>query len=279
MIEFRPKAWHNLPIAVLMAGSLAACQQQAAESAESAAPQAEAGAPASPATSSPEAPGNAAATIAAQGGETGEAGVKDLYAGLDRSTSRLLRTQHFKGFLLVAQRVAAANMPNEASILVEQGLLEVVRPGSEDFLPGDVALFVTAGKKLEQPTPDASALGDAITALSVAQSKSSVPVDAKLVRQMLQICAGLYQGVYVDGGVDPIEYQHSLGAALSAQEAFNRARPALAKKDKKRTDAVAQGLERLISLWPDIVAPDVPTPNSQVVSQISRIELALSGLE
>lgn len=275
MIEFRPKAWQHLPVAVLMAGSLTACEQKSAKTASSPAPRAETAGPASAETP----PGIAPAPHMAQGGEAGEAGVQDIYAGLDPAASRLLRTQHFKGFLLVAQRIAAAKMPDEASILIEQGLLEVVRPASADFLASDIALFVTAGKQLEGPNPNPGALNDAIAALTLAQSKAPVAVDAKLVRQMLQICAGLYQGVYVDGGVDPTEYQHSLGAALSAQEAFLRARPAMTKKDQKRTEAVAEGLDRLIRLWPDLVAPDAPTPNSQVVSQISRIELALSGLE
>jgi hypothetical protein len=95
---------------------------------------------------------------------------------------------------------------------------------------------------------------------------------------MLKITGGLYAGVNIDGGADPIEYQHSQGAALSAIDAFNRAEPALRAKNAARAAEAKAELAKLLTLWPAVQAPEVPAPAAQVNAQISRVELALSGL-
>jgi hypothetical protein len=87
----------------------------------------------------------------------------------------------------------------------------------------------------------------------------------------LEISSGLYKGVVVDGGVDPIEYQHSLGAALSAQTALVDA----AKSDPSLAAAKPE-MDRFVALWPTPSAPEKPAAHGALLAQASRIELALS---
>jgi hypothetical protein len=70
-------------------------------------------------------------------------------------------------------------------------------------------------------------------------------------------------------GVDPIEYQHSLGAALAAQQV-------LAKASGSKVAAAKPELDKLVAMWPAAVAPEKPTPVGQLSAQASRVELALS---
>ena len=72
----------------------------------------------------------------------------------------------------------------------------------------------------------------------------------------------------VDGGVDPVEYQHAYGAALAARDVARKA---------GLTAAVPE-LDRLVGLWPTVEAPEDAaklTPAGQVLAQASRVELAL----
>lgn len=71
--------------------------------------------------------------------------------------------------------------------------------------------------------------------------------------------------------VDPVDYQHSLGAALAAQQMLT----AQAGKDPRILAARPQ-LDKFVTLWPQAKAPDKPTPASTVLAQGSRVELELS---
>ncbi len=252
----------------LMAVPLLACNPAPPEPAPVPAPPA--------ASSAPE----TAAPNAAQAGETGEAGVADSYAETKGAESAALRLQHLKGFVLVAKAlIAAGGALPEAGILVEQGLLEVADPAPQQLAGLDRAALAEAAAVLNAGAEAGSAgLSSALAAIDAAQKRNGAPADAALVRRMLRITAGLYSVVVVDGGVDPTEYQHSLGAALSAQSAFAEAFPAFERMDPIRARSARDGFEALVSLWPAPVAPDAPVPAAKVLAQISRIELELSGL-
>ena len=85
----------------------------------------------------------------------------------------------------------------------------------------------------------------------------------------MNISTGLYQGVIADGAVDPIEYQHAMGAALAAQQVASGSNDA-------RITAAKADLDRLVGMFPTASAPEQPTPAGQLSAQASRVELALS---
>lgn len=277
MIELRAKLWRGVGLATVLAGGigLAACQPGGEAGEQGAAQHGEAGEAAKGETGGETGEGAPPPAPVAAGGEAGEAGASTAYAGLDPAATSALRLQHLKGFLLVAQKEVEAGRAAEAGALVGQGVLEVHTPEPNAFAGLDVALLNAASNALMDAKPEGGrALKAAIDAVSARQG----PADAELVRRMLSIASGLYSGVVANGVVDPIEYQHSLGAALAAQDAFARAEATLKAKNPRRAAEVKTELQRLVALWPSAAAPVAPTPPAQVAAQASRVELALYGL-
>lgn len=278
MIELRAKLWRGVGLAAVLAGGvgLAACQpggeagENGAHVESGEAAKGETGGEAGEGAAAP-----AAEAPAAAGGEAGEAGASEAYARLKPEDATALRLQHLKGFLLVAQKELQAGRAAEAGALVGQGVLEVHTPAPDAFGGLDIAKVNAATNALLDGKPEgAAALQAAIDAVTAKQTVS----DAALVRRMLSITRGLYAGVVANGVVDAIEYQHSLGAALAAQDAFTRGEAALTAKNASRTAEAKKELERLVALWPSAVAPVAPTPPAQVAAQTSRVELVLYGL-
>lgn len=276
-IIHRPRLWRSLGAAALVGASLglAACGGEGGESGETGKPAAHGEGGESGEAAAPPPPPPAA------GGETGEAGAADAYAGLDGGARAAVRFQHLKGFLLVAQKTAEAGAVPEAGILVAQGALEVYDAAPGD-LPGLTRSDLDAVEQLAQTTPAPKAFADATRKvefkLDDLQRKGG-GVDAELVRRMLSLTRGLYTEVFPEGGgVDPTEYQHSLGAALAAQDALTKAGIALKAKDPTRYAAAQAEMTKLIALWPSPIPPETPAAKSAVLAQVARVELALSGL-
>jgi len=259
MIELKAKLWRGVGLAALAAGaaSLTACSPAAQKAAPEAA-----------------APVAAGAGESAIGESGGEAGANAVYGDLAPAARTQLRLQHLKGFMLIARKELDAGHAPEAGALIGQGALEVYTPAAADFGGLDIAPVNTASLALLDGKPNAGALlKTALTAVSARQGAA----DAELVRRMLAITGGLYAGVNVDG-VDPIEYQHSQGAALSTLDAFTRAEASLRATNPARAAEAKTELTKLVAMWPSVQAPDAPAPAAQVNAQISRVELALSGL-
>jgi hypothetical protein len=258
MIAWKYKLWRTAGVAAAL--SLAACGGEAGENAGGGAA-GEAGAPA--------AGGEAGeAAIGEAGGEHGEAGTATAYAGVDGAQRTLLRLQHLKGFVLVAERVAGAGAPQEAGVLVQQGLLEVYDPASDQF----GALNPEAVRAAS--TGDIAALAAAARALDAAR-----PGDgdyAALAISMIDISAGLYQGVVQADFVDPIEYQHALGAALAAKDALGAGRASLRGRNARAYDEASREIDRFIALFPTPTAPERPAAYRDLLAQGSRVRLALS---
>jgi hypothetical protein len=201
----------------------------------------------------------------AEGGPgVGEKGAQAAYAGVPADSRIALRLAHLKGFLLIAQKQPEGK--DAAAALVGQGMAEVydAQPGAFKSAGVDEALLRKAAQ-----TGEAADINAALANLSAAQAKAGGN-DAAVLKSMVDIATGIYQGVAPQGGaVDPLEYQHAYGAALSAQDFANRS------KDAKVQTAKAD-LDKLVALWPSAVAPEKPTPAGQVAAQASRVELALS---
>lgn len=271
MIELKAKLWRGVGLAALTASALVACSPggEGGEGGE-AASHGEAGEAATG-----ESGGEAGEAAKGEtGGEHGEAGAAGAYAGLDATAATQLRLAHLKGFLLVAKKELDAGHGPEAGALLGQGMLEVYTPAAAAFPGLDPAPLNAASADLLDGKPAGKAGLDAGLAAITAKQTA----DAEVVRRMLSIARGLYSGVVVAGAVDPIEYQHSLGAALSAQDAFARAEPALKAKNAARTAEAKAEIARLVALWPTVQAPETPAAPAQVAAQVSRVELALSGL-
>jgi hypothetical protein len=283
MITLTLKHWRTLGVAATTLG-VAACGEGGGEAGGQAgvgeggeAAQGEGGG-ATPAASGGEA-GEAA--VGESGGEHGEAGVVSAYAGLSGDQLTALRIQHLRGFVMAAQKMnddrgGYRGEPADAAVLVQQGLLEVYDPAAAEFGPLNVAPLreVAEGgaltrEQLSQKLAAAQAeLTRAIGALDIDE--------AQLVVRMVDISTGLYQHVLVDGNADPIEYQHSLGAALAAQQALQQGQTEMRGENAAAYARATTEINRLIALWPAREPAATPATYQQVLVQGSRVRLALS---
>jgi hypothetical protein len=252
MTSFRPKLWTGVSAAIVIgAAGLSACSPAAEEKAE---------APAAPTTPVPAGEGGEGG---AEGGAAGEAGAQSAYVSVPAESRAALRLAHLKGFFLIAQKQTEG--AEAAAALAGQGMLEVYDPakGAFDATGVDEAILRKAAASGSRAD-----LNQAINAIDQALAKQGGD-PAAVAKGLVSISAGLYQLVIQEGAVDPIEYQHSLGAALSAQQV-------LAKASGPKISAAKPELDKLIAMWPAPQAPATATPVGQVSAQASRVELALS---
>jgi hypothetical protein len=258
MIEWKLKLWKSAGVAAL--AGLAAC---------GAAPQT-AKAPPEPA------PSAGPSGESGAGGEQGEAGVAAAYEGLDGDPRTALRLSQLKGFVLVAARHAEGDSTADAGVLVQQGLLEAYDPFADQFGALDIAPVRAAGEAENLSRAAMSAkLQNAESAIDTARSKLSYN-HADLAARLVDLSSGLYQNVNQNDVVDPTEYQHSLGAALSARDVLGEGRAALRAENARAYDEALADVNALIAQWPAIDAPEHPTPYRDVLAQASRVRLALS---
>jgi hypothetical protein len=283
MITLTLKHWRTLGVAASTL-SLAACGEGGEAGGEGGhgeggeAAQGEGGG-ATPATSAGGEAGEAAR--GESGGEHGEAGVVAAYAGLSGDQLTALRIQHLRGFVMAAAKVvedrgAFSGEPADAAILVQQGLLEVYDPAADQF----GSLNVTALREAAAGAGFTRAqmmqrLRDAQEEMTRAVGVLDVD-EAQLVVRMVDISTGLYQHVLVDGVADPIEYQHSMGAALAAQQALLLGQHEMTQENRVAFSRATGELNRFVALWPSREPPENPATYQQVLVQGSRVRLALS---
>lgn len=255
MTQYRPKLWTAVGAAAL----LAACSPNG---------EADTGSDAATGAAPPAAVGEAGETAAGEGGG-GEAGAATAYAAVAPESRTALRLAHLKGFFLIAREVGQSAGPDEAAALAGQGMLEVFDPARDVFVGAGVneAVLREAAQK-----GDAASLERAIASLDAARQKAGGE-PAAVVSGMTSIASGLYSGVVVDGAVDPIEYQHSYGAALAAKAEADRAR------NDPKLAAARSDLDGFLKLWPTVAAPEdaaQATAPGRVQAAASRIQLSLS---
>ncbi|HEX8233096.1 MAG TPA: hypothetical protein VF559_07120 [Caulobacteraceae bacterium] len=251
MIEFRPLLWTSASAALLLAacGGEGGGKSAAGEGGEAAA-----------ASSAPaEAAGEGGEGA---GGEGGEAGAAGAYAATPAASKPALHVAQLKGFFLIAQRQTEG--ADAAAALAGQGLLEAYDTEKAVFqrLGANEAVLRKAAQ-----TGAPAELKAAIAELDRLQAKAGGD-PAAVARGLVSIASGLYGNVEHEGVVDAIEYQHALGAALSAQDL-------LAKAADPRAKAAKPQVDRLIALFPAPQAPEKITPKAQVLAQASRAELEL----
>lgn len=248
MTTFRPKLWTGLSAAILLS-ALAACSEggEAGEAGQA----------------GPAAAVGEGGEGGAEGGAGGEAGAQSAYSAVPAESRVALRLAHLKGFLLIAQK--QTDGAEAAAALVGQGIMEVydAQPGAFDSAGLDVAPLRKAAE-----TGALADLAAAIGAIEAAQGKAKGD-SAAVVKGLVNITAGLYRGVVIEGAVDPVEYQHALGAALAAQQVA-------ASSSDERVKAAKADLDKLVAMFPASTAPEAPTPVGQLSAQASRVELALS---
>ncbi len=252
MTSFRPKLWTSVSVAVVIgAVGLTGCGE-AGEKAETSA--------------TAPVPAGEGGEGGAEGGATGEAGAQAAYVGVPAESRAALRLAHLKGFFLIAQKQPAG--AEFAAALAGQGMLEVYDPAKGAFEATGVPEAVL---RKAAETGKAGDLQAAIVALDQAIAKAGGDPLA-VAKGMVSISAGLYKEVIKEDAVDPIEYQHSLGAALAAQQA-------LAKATGPKAAAAKPELDKLVAMWAGPIAPEAvagAAPSAQVAAQASRVELALS---
>jgi hypothetical protein len=221
------------------------------------------------------------AAIGEGGGEQGEAGVVSAYAGLTGDQLTALRIQHLRGFVLAAQKInddrgGYRGEPADAAILVQQGLLEVYDNAADQFGSLNVAPLREAA---EGASLTRAQLSQKLTAAQAELTRAMGALDvddAQLVVRMVDIATGLYQHVLIDGVADPIEYQHSLGAALAAQQALQQGQAEMRRENAAAYARATTELNRLVALWPGREPGAAPATYQQVLVQGSRVRLALS---
>lgn len=283
MITLKPKLWRTLGVAATTL-SLAACGEGGGEAGgegghgEGGPPTQGEGGGATPGASTGEA-GEAAS--GESGGEHGEAGVVTAYAGLSGDQLTALRIQHLRGFVMAAAKIvedrgAFSGDPADAAVLVQQGLLEVYDPAADQFGSLDVTKLREAANGADLTRAQmVQRLRDAQEEMSRAIGELEFD-EAQLIVRMVDISTGLYQHVIVDGVADPIEYQHSMGAALAAQQAILLHQNKLRRENLAAFGRATGELNRFVALWPSREPPADPATYQQVLVQGSRVRLALS---
>lgn len=221
------------------------------------------------------------AAIGEGGSEHGEAGVVTAYAGLTGDTLTALRIQHLRGFVMAAAKIVEdrgsfSGEPADAAILVQQGLLEVYDTAPDQFGTLDVTSLreAAAGTSFTRAQM-MQRLRDAQEALTHAIGQLDFD-EAQLVVRMIDISTGIYQQAIIDGVADPIEYQHSMGAALAAQQALLLHQNELRRANLGAFSRASGELNRYVALWPSREPPTNPATYQQVLVQGSRVRLALS---
>lgn len=282
MIEFQGKIWRGL--AAIAAGAALSSCGPAGEAGEGGRPDQGAAAPIGEGGEASEAgvnaPANAPVGEGGEGdpfGEGGEAGIGPAYALVPDEAQTAMIAQHLKGFYLIGREYARAERIDEAVILVEQGLLEVYRPGRAALTAaaGDVDLTL-----LEMALNQNGALGLELAAAIAAIDQirgNAGGARPEILRGMLGIANALYKLAVTAEGVDPIEYQHSLGAALAAKDAYDALRAGFNAQDPARAARLDNDFAAFLALWPQIDAPETPSLPADIAAAISRIELSMSG--
>ena len=264
MIAWKLRSWRTASAAAVV-GAVAACGEAANQASDT---------PATP--SGPVIDDAATAAAASEGGEAGEAGAASAYAGLSGDQLSALRLAHLEGFVLAASAVNEQNRPTEAAILIQQGLLEVYDGAPTEFGDLNAELVRSAGA---DSSLDRTRMSQRIRAAQseIDRAAGALDVDgAIVVARMVDIATGLYQQVNQADYVDPMEYQHSMGAALAARSALVAHRDVLRRKDAAAFNEAQRALNRFVELWPQPIAPERPTPYREVLAQSSRVRLALS---
>src|SRR5688572_28468858 len=196
MTSFRPKRGTGVSAAVIIgAAGLAGCSPAAEEKAEA------------PATAP--VPAGEGGEGGAEGGAAGEAGAQSAYVAVPAESRAALRLAHLRGFFLIAQKQTEG--AEAAAALAGQGMLEVYDPAKGNF---DASGVDAAALKKAAETGAPADISAAIAAIEAAEKKvGGDPV--AIAKALVGVSQGLYALVVTPDGVDPIEYQHSLGAALS----------------------------------------------------------------
>ncbi len=270
MIAWKLKTWRTVGLAATAFG-LAACAGEGGdgtgETGEAGA-SGEAGITGESGERAPPAP-----IAAASAGEAGEAGTSSAYAGLSGDQLTALRIQHLRGFVMAAAIVAADDKPAEAAVLVQQGLLEVYDTAPSEF--GDLNVDII--RAAADPSLNRAQVMQRVRSSNAEFDRvlSNLDVDyAALTARMVDIATGIYQSVVQEDFVDPIEYQHSMGAAQAARASLNQ--NALQRRNLRAYISARRELDRFVNLWPQASAPEHPAPYSEVLAQGSRVRLALS---
>jgi hypothetical protein len=250
MTTFRPKLWTTAGAALM----LAACSGQPGDQTSGAA-------------ASSAAPVQAAAGEGGEGGAEGggEAGAQAAFQTTPEASKPALRLGQLKGFILIA--MAQKDGAEAGGILLSQGLVETFDKAPQQYtrLGVDEALLRKAAQ-----SGQASDMRAALANIEAAEAKAGGDPRA-VAKGLVSIASGLYKEAVVPGSVDPIDYQHSLGAALAAQELVRKA----AATDPGMKEAVPE-MDKLVAMWPQTSAPEKPTPSSTLLAQASRLELELS---
>jgi hypothetical protein len=280
MIELKPRMWTMMGLGAMALVGVSACQP-GGEAGAAAGEGGEAGPVA--ATAKPSEGVTTPVAVPAVGGETGEAGAQDAYAGVPETSRLGLRIAHVTGFVLIAQKAYEAGQVDEASVLISQGLLEVYAPHAGELDAGAKGLKAAFEKivaSIDAKKPKAETDAAFASAIKLAReaevASGAAPKD--VINAMLSIGAGLYSGAVLPSGNDPIEYQHAQGAVLGAKAAFEVSKSKLAAKDSARTATLGKDVDAVVALFPTVTIPDTPASVAEVTGAASRAQLALSGI-
>lgn len=291
MIVWKPKLWVGLGAVAVTLGAAGCGEAGPAAAGEAGASTAAAGeaatgetggeAAVAPATGGEAAAGESGGEGAGEAG--GEAGASDAYASVPDGSRKALRIAHLAGFLAIAQQVHATGDAAAASVLIQQGLLEVHQPAAGDY-GGRAAAIKPAYEAVMAALDSGKSAGEVDAAFKAARDAQAAALaeaggdPAAVVKAMLAITTGLYANVVTPAGVDPVEYQHAMGAALSARDVLVASASTLTAKNRASYDEAVTAAGALTGLFAAPVAPETPPTRSAVQAAAARIELPLSDL-
>jgi hypothetical protein len=167
--------------------------------------------------------------------------------------------------------------------LVGQGILEVYEAFPADMAGYDGTAAQAAFRGATGATPNKEDVARNLAAALAGIDARITTLDtngALIAARLVDVSGGLYRHVdQGDGIIDATEYQHSFGAALAARDALRRDEHRLRRADARAYEESLAALDALIALWPSPEAPETVTPLPTMLSQGSRVQLALSSLQ
>ena len=188
--------------------------------------------------------------------------LRQAEAGLPAASRASYLEARLLGYFLLAQR---QSFPGPGQPLAEQGMLEVydAEPG---VFPSGTAGEATLRRAAQTGRPED--LHAAVDAVSKARTEAGGD-DIAVTRALVRLASGLYRQVANNGGIDALEYQHSLAAVLAARAVMQGA------TDRKLTRA-GPVLEGLLALFPTPGVPPEPASLARIQAQADQVLAALN---
>lgn len=205
----------------------------------------------------------------------------DIYRGLSGDQLIAVRQHHLRAFMMAAAAINADEAdvpPDQAAMLVEQGLGEVYEPVPDEFGTLDMGIVRAAATRgLNRPQ-----MMQRIRAAESEFERAGAELDASALitaTRMIDIAVARYRRGLSDMNGDPLAHQHAMGLALAARAALSQRGDQLRRQNLVAYSQAQGALSRFVDQWDQPTAPDEPLSCVDVVAHAIRARESLSQLD